>query len=235
MPIDAIYEAIRATPHPHESLVNMAEFWSALVSGRTRIVDSGATDDYHYLEVASVEIPAHMAGLDARRVRMLERVLVGDPLKAIAPETGCAMSTVAIAVGSCLRAMGLDQRSRRVPFLLVLMLHALRDHALLPIRIQSAKGQREGRQLVCSARFEQGLSPRLTAAELAVVRLLVEGRTQEDIAKQRGRCVRTIANQIANIYRKLRICGRIELIRSLITNSALPRPNAGFGAAGCSP
>lgn len=55
----------------------------------------------------------------------------------------------------------------------------------------------------------------LTDAERDVVELLLEGRTNQEIADLRGRSYRTIANQLAAIYRKLGVASRTELIASL--------------------
>jgi DNA-binding CsgD family transcriptional regulator len=55
------------------------------------------------------------------------------------------------------------------------------------------------------------LPPTLTAAEKAVVGDVARGATNAEIAKARGRSTRTIANQLASVYRKLGVSGRAEL------------------------
>ena len=55
----------------------------------------------------------------------------------------------------------------------------------------------------------------LSEAEREVVLLLLEGRSNQEIATLRGRSYRTIANQLAAIYRKLGVASRTELIASL--------------------
>ncbi len=62
----------------------------------------------------------------------------------------------------------------------------------------------------------------LTEAEQAVVRLVVLGRSNEDIAGERGTSVRTIANQLQSIYRKLKIASRLELVK-LVTEKRRDR------------
>lgn len=52
---------------------------------------------------------------------------------------------------------------------------------------------------------------RLTASELAIAELVLQGHATAEIARARGRSVRTIANQIAAIYRKLGVKSRREL------------------------
>jgi DNA-binding CsgD family transcriptional regulator len=52
----------------------------------------------------------------------------------------------------------------------------------------------------------------LTPAERAVARLIVEGRSDADIAKARGVSKRTVANQIASILEKTRARSRVDFV-----------------------
>jgi DNA-binding NarL/FixJ family response regulator len=54
----------------------------------------------------------------------------------------------------------------------------------------------------------QGL---LTGTETAIAQDILAGLSNADIARGRGTAVRTIANQVASIYRKLRVRSRLEL------------------------
>jgi DNA-binding NarL/FixJ family response regulator len=51
----------------------------------------------------------------------------------------------------------------------------------------------------------------LTAAERHVASLAAAGLSNAAIAKRRGTALRTVANQMASVLRKLRICSRHEL------------------------
>jgi DNA-binding CsgD family transcriptional regulator len=220
MSTNIISQATRTVPHHDEAAVEPADLWSALVSGRARIVDSGVTEAHHYFQLVKSNPAPCRTALSDSRVRMFERVLLGDAPKVVAIEAGCSTSTVATAVGDCLSAMGLERRCSRVPALLVLMLHALRGKASrVAFHVESAPGQREDRQLVSSARLELCLTRRLSASELAVVSLLVEGKNHVEIARHRGSAARTVANQIASVYRKLGISGRIDLLCYLVATS----------------
>jgi DNA-binding CsgD family transcriptional regulator len=57
---------------------------------------------------------------------------------------------------------------------------------------------------------------RLTVAERAVLAEILAGRSNREIALRRGRAVRTIANQLASIYRKLGVTSRSELVARLL-------------------
>jgi DNA-binding NarL/FixJ family response regulator len=58
-------------------------------------------------------------------------------------------------------------------------------------------------------------STTLTKAELAVARLATRGHSNARISRERGVSIRTVANQLASIYSKLRIGSRSELARVL--------------------
>lgn len=64
--------------------------------------------------------------------------------------------------------------------------------------------------------FECALDPldgavRLTTVERAVLRLIVDGESNRGIAERRGTSVRTVANQVAAMYRKFGASSRTEL------------------------
>ena len=60
-----------------------------------------------------------------------------------------------------------------------------------------------------------GIPSSLTSSEREVVALLVAGLSTQEIAERRQRSYRTIANQLAAVYRKLRVAGRTELVARL--------------------
>lgn len=55
----------------------------------------------------------------------------------------------------------------------------------------------------------------LTAAERGVLAGLVEGLTNQQIAERRGTSVRTVANQVASLFKKLEVGSRAELVARL--------------------
>lgn len=78
-----------------------------------------------------------------------------------------------------------------------------------------------------SARRPDG-TPRLTSAEARVMSALFEGKSNEAIARERGTSARTVANQIASIFRKHGVASRCELV-------ALYLGAVGVGAVGAPP
>jgi DNA-binding CsgD family transcriptional regulator len=57
---------------------------------------------------------------------------------------------------------------------------------------------------------------KLSDAEREVARLVVEGLTNGAIAERRGTSLRTVANQLASIFRKLDVRSRSELVTRLL-------------------
>jgi DNA-binding NarL/FixJ family response regulator len=64
----------------------------------------------------------------------------------------------------------------------------------------------------------------LTEAETAIARDILGGLSNAAIARKRGTAVRTIANQVASIFRKLQVRSRLELsLYALAGRHAPPR------------
>jgi DNA-binding CsgD family transcriptional regulator len=59
------------------------------------------------------------------------------------------------------------------------------------------------------------LPPTLSVAERTVVLDLLDGASRRDIAFSRGTSPRTVANQMASIFRKFRVNSRVELLAAL--------------------
>ena len=59
------------------------------------------------------------------------------------------------------------------------------------------------------------LPDELTAAERDVAALVLEGMSNGEIAGLRGVSVRTVANQVASVFRKLGVTGRVDLGQAL--------------------
>jgi DNA-binding CsgD family transcriptional regulator len=55
----------------------------------------------------------------------------------------------------------------------------------------------------------------LTPAERQVLLLLMKGRTNDEIARARGTALRTVANQVQAIFKKLGVSSRNELVTHL--------------------
>lgn len=83
-------------------------------------------------------------------------------------------------------------------------------HRPAGLRFEGAED--DGRTLVLSFRIPATDWPsQLTSTEAEIARDVLAGLSNAEIARRRGTAVRTIANQVASIYRKLRVRSRLEL------------------------
>lgn len=81
---------------------------------------------------------------------------------------------------------------------------------ITPVSISGLRG------LLIELPFESAELPScLTKVEREVVCLLLEGGSNQEIADARGACYRTVANQLAAIYKKLGVGSRTELVAKL--------------------
>lgn len=63
----------------------------------------------------------------------------------------------------------------------------------------------------------------LSSTEAEIVRGILAGLSNAAIAQRRGTAVRTIANQVASIYRKLEVRSRLELSLLALAGRHAPR------------
>jgi DNA-binding CsgD family transcriptional regulator len=70
----------------------------------------------------------------------------------------------------------------------------------------------DGDVILLSFELPQGPTASLTPAESEVARLLLAGKSNAEIAVLRGCSPRTVANQVARIYRKMGVSSRLELV-----------------------
>jgi DNA-binding NarL/FixJ family response regulator len=63
------------------------------------------------------------------------------------------------------------------------------------------------------------LPAKLTTAERAVAALVLEGLSNREVATLRGTSVRTIANQVGSLFRKLGVNDRTELVGLLLVRT----------------
>jgi DNA-binding CsgD family transcriptional regulator len=60
----------------------------------------------------------------------------------------------------------------------------------------------------------------LSAAEREVVLLVCDGRSNAEIARARKTATRTVANQLGSIYSKLKVSGRLALVRLCVVGAS---------------
>ncbi len=218
MTIDVRNEAMQSDALS-DAQVPLALVWEALKAGVCRVVDAFFTSTRCYVTTAAVA--CHRPALDGRRLEILERILSGAVQTTVAFEMSLAPSTIALKARLGLRSIGVTSKPSRVHPLLLLAARAGRTCDMSIMGTASVVfGSHVALRTIALPRPDAALETLLPPAELAVVRGLVEGRSYEEIALQRGTSQRTIANQIAAVFRRKQVSGRNDLVHHLFSESA---------------
>jgi DNA-binding CsgD family transcriptional regulator len=200
----------------------LCQLWSDLLTGQARILTAGTTADCHYFEIGPSPHARAARTLGASRNGWLMRALLGEAQKVIQADAAVSASTIATQLGNTLEALGLPRRSHRTPLLLVLLAHVV--HGQLPaqhLHIMRRSTPTGDGWLVWSGRPELVLASQLSPGEVDVLLQLVAGQTYSEICRNRRTSPRTVANQIAAIYSKLKLSGRAQLLCYLAVVSGL--------------
>jgi len=189
---------------PHRAL----ELWQGLVEGRWSLVDRWESDGRRYVAVhANAPERRDFRSLTGPERTALHYVVLGASNKEIAFALGVPMGTAATWVRGATRKLG--GRNRRD-------LIGIDQAEALQLELQ---GDALGVLRSLSA-TDSNLVARLTPGERAVVDLLVQGATNAQIAKARGRSVKTVANQLSSIFTKLGVESRTGAVVKVLDDAA---------------
>lgn len=204
--------------------VGLARVWSELETQRSSVVDSFLSPQRSFLILkdrpASEKPPVRLA---RRQLELFEAVLLGQSQKAVAMEAGMSISSVSCLLRDTLAALGFRCLASKVPPILVALVSAARVAPRRGRESDLVHGPHRLR-VISIERAELALDPLLSPAERTAVRLLIEGKHHEEIAKERGASRRTIANQLGSAFRKLGVSGRSELLAALACGRSFPNP-----------
>lgn len=200
--------------------------WWELTHGLCRIEGGFFTESRCLLVTAAVD--GRVEPLQGKRLEILETILSGVGQKSIAIELDLAPSTIALNARLALACLGVHCRPSRVHPLLMLTATASRAESPYMLGCSSCVCFR-GRQLrvISIPRPDCALHDRLPPAELAVVRNLVEGVSYDQIARTRGTSMRTIANQVTAVFRRMNVSGRSQLLHRLFADESFLAASAG--------
>jgi DNA-binding NarL/FixJ family response regulator len=195
--------------------MNLLQFWHDLARGYCIVVDGFFSQDRCYLALEAMA-EGTLQPLAGRRLDIVEAVLSGLPQKNVASDLDLAPSTIALNSRLALECRGVACKPSRAHPLLMLAARVAAEQRLAFVRSSSVIS-REGKELraLSVPRPDRHLDKLLPAAELAVIRRLIEGHSYAEIAAGRGTSTRTIANQITAVFRRLRVSGRNELVQRL--------------------
>jgi DNA-binding CsgD family transcriptional regulator len=124
---------------------------------------------------------------------------------------------------TALEYFGVRGTGSKMPLAVALFAHAVscpRPHRALVVPDPSDPA----RQLVHLPRGDLALKRALPRAEWEAAELLIQGHSYCEIADMQRISRRTVANQLASVFRKLAVSGRLELLRAIACPDALSQP-----------
>jgi DNA-binding NarL/FixJ family response regulator len=202
-----------------EREIEFSTLWSRLADGSLRVAASYFTESRSSLELEEgcPSTPPSRTDLE-----VLESILLGECQKVIAIDRDCSIATVAAKARRCLKSLGLNCSVSGLPPLLVSMYRAHRK--LLSSSNREAVETRwlrdlDGARILVTLNLPSAsLRQLFSSAECDVIRLLMLGMSQQEMARWRGTSCRTIANQVASAYLKAQVSGRLALVGALLAN-----------------
>lgn len=197
----------------------LSELWDGLVQGRLRLKMCFQSDTRLHAVAVRVDDPARRKPLSERHAKILKTWLLHGRSKQVAYDHGVSPSAMTALLKNALTRLGLHITPREVPSLLLLVAHATpgRPQAIACEHLTADEAQ----LLISIENFEPkqfGLSP----AERDILPRLIAGRSNGALASERSVSPRTIANQLAHLFRKFGVSSRMELL-IVLTRSHLQR------------
>jgi DNA-binding NarL/FixJ family response regulator len=205
-------EVVHLAESSATSVEDMGRIWLDVTERRLAVCGDGRTSTRRYVIARRESELGHDAPpLEPRQVQILVRILCGEQQKHVAPELEIACSTASKWHRRTLEDLGLVPG--QVPLPLVLAAQSSVCEQPFEVDARSATFHHDGAEmLLLSVPLPRANDPQLTATELDIARLLVDGVSRVEIAERRGRSDQTVACQIRAIHLKLGLKGRFELI-----------------------
>ncbi len=195
--------------------LSLALLWKELALGLCKIVDCYFSDSRCYLLTRATS--GQVAPISESAMRVLQAVLNEGGQKVVAIDLDLPASSVAGKARLALDALGACCKPSLTHPLLILAASAERRVDPRCVAQVSFVDYGEAQVRVISiARPDQRLALCLSRAEFAVARYLFEGLCQAQIARERSTSQRTVANQIAAVFRRLGVSGRGEFLLHLL-------------------
>ena len=205
----------------------LARAWRDLFAGHAMVVRADSRGAWTYLELTTLVPERALQRPQGAILKALEQILLGEPMKAVALELGVSRSILTTQVAKTLSFLGFTGGANQVPPIAAVL-------ALSSQSIHLHSGSEPGENSVFSYRVTVPrprvvLGPELSPAEASVIELISDGASYDESARLRQTSTRTVANQIANAYRKLGVSGRLELLADFarrVLSSSTPLPPA---------
>jgi DNA-binding CsgD family transcriptional regulator len=163
---------------------------------------------------------ARQFALTDRELIVLQRALRGESQKEIAQTQGLSASTIGASLKSAMLKLGFPSQRHTAPIAALTLSHERNYGAGVLDRPPVYTVGRSDLVLAATAAADWSRVPGLTASELEITRLMIQGRPNNEIAKSRETSLHTVENQVASLLRKAGTRNRFELMKKLY--GALP-------------
>jgi DNA-binding CsgD family transcriptional regulator len=204
--------------------IDPAEAWQELMRGGWTVAEHVLGQSERRVVVRFLP-PWDGDALGAEEIRLAVRRAKGSAIKELAFESGSPYGVVAKSLAKVMRTLRLRSQAE-----LVALFHepwpggpgsACRGndapYACASIGVTATRVHHASADylIVTYPLPRWPLPPCLTSSEQSVVLDLIGGASQQTIALRRGTSRRTVANQVASIYCKLKVHSRVELFVAL--------------------
>lgn len=211
----------------------LGAIWRALSRGELvvhRISSNGPNTLVVFVERSPNEAEAN--GLSDMSRAILERVLDGTSLKVIAMEADVSLSSASTRFSTAAKSLGLPGRIAALPVVLAELRCADRVNSQATAAAYRLWGEGVRYLVMISPRADVELAWQLPPAEFEACELFLHGLSYRQIAKRRRTSVRTIANQLSAVFRRLGISGRLQLLARVASASLDATTSAPWSVGG---
>jgi DNA-binding CsgD family transcriptional regulator len=202
---------------------SIAAAWRLLMQGEWQIVDVFYSPARWFLVMGRCK---KTRPLPARSKPYLEHALLQESQKRAAYACGVSGSTLSMAASQALRRMGVSTSPAKAPPFVALLAHAATSQLQIWGRESNLDVGESELKVFSIPRPERSLAGRMSTAEHQVLCRIVEGWTYVQVAIERRTSPRTVANQMANAFQRLKISGRGQLIHVLLELASRPGPSS---------
>jgi DNA-binding CsgD family transcriptional regulator len=203
---------------PERSTLRFDELWSDLTRASLRFNSTHVSKDGCVVVFARCQPGQRQVGLTARELYVFQRTLLGHPQKVIAFEAQISLSTAANCVRSAMVKLGFCSRFETAPLAALVLNHECRQQGGDVPDIFAARGGEY--VLARSANPDWSKLPQLTHSEQEICSMIIAGKSNLEIKALRRTALGTVQNQMAGIFRKMRVSGRFELLAALFRTAS---------------
>jgi DNA-binding CsgD family transcriptional regulator len=188
--------------------IELGTLWRLLIAGEIRVTETFSIANRAFAALAPRSTERALALPSPFDRLVFERILEGECPKVLAAEVRLSMSTLSTRCTNVLAAIGCERSISRASVLVSMAALAAKGIPLGRAHVEGFSADGVTRWLVSVMNPADSLRDRLSPSEFDVAGYSVDGKRLAEIATARGVSQRTVANQLASIFRKLGVSGR---------------------------